>query len=87
MALLDETGRFRVWAQFMRDLSGTGLGVTKSELRAAINATDQWIEDNQSSFNTALPQPFRGSATLPQKTFLLCYVAMRRAGRLRAEED
>lgn len=70
----------------MRNWPGS-LAVTKAELRAAIDATDDWIESNQTSYNTALPQPFRGAATLPQKTFLFCYVAMRRAGLLRAEED
>lgn len=71
----------------MRNWPGSLPGVTKAELRAAIDATDQWIEDSQTSFNTALPQPFRGAATTPQKTFLFCYVAMRRASLLRAEED
>lgn len=71
----------------MRNWPGSLTGVSKTELRAAIDATDDWIETNQASFNTALPQPFRGAATTPQKTFLFCYVAMRRAGLLRAEED
>lgn len=87
MALLDETGRFRVWAQAMRNMPGVLSGVTKPQLRAAVDATDQWIEDNQASFNTALPAAFRTNATPAQKTFLLCYVAMRRAGLLRAQED
>jgi hypothetical protein len=84
---VDATNRLRTWAQVMRNWPGSLTGVTKAELRAAIDATDDWIEANQTSFNTALPQPFRGAATTPQKTFLLCYVAMRRAGLLRAEED
>jgi hypothetical protein len=84
---VDTLNRLRTWAQVMRNWPGSLTGVTKSELRAAIDATDQWIDDNQASFNTALPQPFRGAATTPQKTFLFCYVAMRRAGLLRAEED
>jgi hypothetical protein len=83
---MDATNRARTWAQVMRNWPGS-LAVTKQELRAAVDATDDWIEANQTSFNTALPQPFRGSATLAQKTFLFCYVAMRRAGLLRAEED
>ena len=89
MAALDATNRLRTWAQAMRDWP-TNIGwpaVTKPELRAAVDATDDWIEANQAGFNAALPQPFRGAATVPQKTFLFCYVAMRRAGRLRAQED
>lgn len=84
---MDATNRLRTWAQVMRNWPGSLTGVTKPELRAAIDATDDWIESNQTSFNTALPQPFRGQATLAQKTFLFCYVAMRRASLLRAEED
>ena len=89
MAVMDATNRLRTWAQIMRDWPpGAGLpGTTKPDLRAAVNATDDWIEANQASFNAALPQPFRSQATLTQKTFLFCYVAMRRAGRLRAQED
>lgn len=61
--------------------------VVKADLRAALNATDTWIEDNQGSFNTALPQPYKGAASQAHKTLLFCYVAMRRAGILKAEED
>lgn len=82
---LDLTSRFRVWAHAMRNSNWTG--VTKAELRAAVDATDQWIDDNQASYNTALPQPFRSQATLVQKTLLFCFVAMRRANNLKTQED
>lgn len=84
---LDVTGRTRVWAHAMRNWVGSLTGVTKADLRAAVDATDDWIDANQASFNTALPQPFRSNANLTQKTLLFCYVAMRRANLLRAEED
>jgi len=89
MPVMDATNRLRTWAQTMRDWpSNIGTpSVTKQELRAAVDATDAWIEANQASFNAALPQPFRGAATVPQKAFLFCYVAMRRAGRLKVQED
>lgn len=88
MALLAELDRARTWAHAMRaDGLGALAGVTKPQLRAALDATDQWIEDNQASYNLALPQPFRGQATLAQKTVLFCLVAMRRAARLRTQED
>ncbi|MGH3658396.1 MAG: hypothetical protein ACRDUA_17215 [Micromonosporaceae bacterium] len=86
---LDSTGRFRVFAQVMRDWP-TAIGwpaVSKPELQAAVNAIDDWIETNQAGLNGALPAAFRTSATLAQKTYVFCYVAMRRAGRLRAQED
>ncbi|MFG1683515.1 hypothetical protein ACGFNP_25325 [Nonomuraea sp. NPDC049269] len=52
-----------------------------------MDATDSWIDGNSAAFNAALPQPFRGAATPAQKTLLFCYVAMRRHGLLKAEED
>jgi len=87
---LDATNRARAVAQFMRDavIAGASLaGITKTDITAAVAATDDWIDTNQASFNTALPVNFRTNANLATKTFLFCYVAMRRAGRLRAEED
>lgn len=86
MAVLPDLDRERVWRYFMRHNTDPA-AFTKADLRAAINACDAWIEANASAFNLALPQPFRGAATADQKTLLLCWVAMRRAGLLRVEED
>lgn len=86
MAALPEQDRNRIWRWFMRK-NLEACGFTKPDLRAAVDATDTWIDNNASSFNTALPQPFRSSASLAQKTILFCYVAMRRAGILKVEED
>jgi hypothetical protein len=47
---------------------------------AVVNATDDWIEDGQASYNQALPEPFRSAATLAQKTLVFCIVALARAG-------
>lgn len=86
MAELDDTSRNRVWRWFMRRNTGA-CNFTKADLRAAIDACDTWIESNQASFNAALPQPFRGQATTAQKTLMFCFVAQRRAGLLKVEED
>jgi hypothetical protein len=87
MTVLDVTARLRTANQWMRDQTETLSGVTKTDLRQAVDATDAWIDANQAAFNTALPAAFRNNATLAQKTLLFCYVAMRRAGILRAQED
>ncbi len=84
---MDATNRLRTFAQAMREWPGSFTGITKPDLKAAVDATDDWIEANQVSYNLALPLAFRANATTAQKTFLFCYVAMRRAGLLRAEED
>lgn len=86
MAVLDSTNRTRCGNQLMRDGRCPG-AVKKGDLRAAIDATDDWIEANGAAYNLALPLAFRTNATLQQKVLLFCYVAMRRAGLLRAQED
>lgn len=86
MANMSAEERRRCWAQFMR-VNAEPLSITKTELRAAIDATDQWITDNEIAYNTAIPQPARGALSATQKTLLFTYVAMRRRGLLRTEED
>lgn len=86
MAVLPDTDRDRVWRAFMRR-NLDNCGFTKAELRAAVDATDSWIDSNAAAFNSALPTAFRTAATAAQKTLLFCYVAMRRQGALRVEED
>lgn len=87
MAAMSETNRFRCWAQYIRAEASLPQGITKADVRAAVDAADTWADDNQASFNTALPTAFKNAASTTQKTILLMYVLMRRAGRLHAEED
>lgn len=84
---LDETARQRVTAQWMRENTTAVNGFSKSQLRDAVDAIDDWIDANQTSFNQALPAPFRTGATLAQKATLFGFVLWRRINRLRAEED
>lgn len=87
MALLGAQARQRVAAAFMREETSEPHGFTKPQLANAVNAVDQWVEDNTASFNAALPAGFRNSATAAQKAALLGYVLWRRIGRLRVSED
>jgi hypothetical protein len=86
MALLSDDDRQRTSAQWQRD-NAEPFGLPKADLRAALDATDAWIQANDQNFNNALPQPFRGAASAEQKTLLFCYVAMRREGLLITEDD
>lgn len=86
MANMSDEDRRRCMAHFMR-LNTENVSITKADLRSAINATDQWITDNETAYNTALPQPARGALSATQKTRLFTYVAMRRRGFLQTEED
>ncbi len=82
MATLPEADRVRVWRGLMRSWSRLRepLALNKLELRAAVDNTDVWIDDNQASFNAALPAAAQASLTSAQKTLLFCAVALARAG-------
>lgn len=84
MAVLNGTDRADIWSRLIRDLLKLVLGstaFTKADLRAAVDAADVWADANASSYNTALPQPFRGAATARQKASVLQYVIAKRFER------
>ena len=64
----------RWWSRYR-----TAININKDELLDAVNATDVWIDENQASFNQALPLAARDNLTLEQKTFLFCVVALARS--------
>ena len=71
---------------------GETTNLIKSDLRAAVDATDNWIDLNQAAFNTALPIIARTNLSTAQKTLLFCAVALMRvsvemARRLFGEVD
>lgn len=81
MAVLDKTNRSTLWAEFMRRISRESQGVgamSKQELRAAVDALDDWIEANQAAINQAIPLPARSALTTKQKALLFFFVADRR---------
>lgn len=76
MAVLADNDRMSVWGESMRQ--GEALGLTKPDLRAAVNAIDAWIDASAGAFNTAIPQPARTVLTARQKALLLMMVIRRR---------
>lgn len=81
MAVLSDPDRVAVWADFMRDPTNIGngaSGLTKAQLRAAVDAVDQWTDDNASAYNAAIPVAARTALTSRQKAALLLYVVRRR---------
>jgi hypothetical protein len=80
MAVLSNPDRFAIWANYMSDASAqqTALALIKPDLRAAVNAIDDWVDANAASFNTAIPLPARTVLTAKQKAQLLTYVVRRR---------
>lgn len=83
MAVLTEAERAGLWERAMREGSAEreSLPLTKAELRAAIDASDQWIEQSAVAFNQALPAAARGALTARQKARVFLLVARRRFER------
>lgn len=80
MAVLTDPDRIDVWADWMREISAAHepCSITKPELRAAVNALDQWLSDNAASANAAIPLPARTSLTTAQKARLMMLVIRKR---------
>jgi hypothetical protein len=80
MAVLSETQRAEAWAEYMRQVSrdGEALSLTKADLRAALDATDDWVSDNMIAYNSAIPLPARSELTTSQKARLIMYVVSKR---------
>lgn len=82
MAVLSDAERIAVHAEVMRRLSEQRdtVSITKADLRAAINALDDFFNSNATAINNAIPQPARNNLTVSQKALLLMYVIDRRYG-------
>ena len=77
MAVLNEQDRFDVWADLMRQNVGE-IKLTKQELRAAVNAIDDFFDANAVTINNALPAVAKANLTTPQKAILLQFVVSKR---------
>jgi hypothetical protein len=59
----------------------------KDHVLVVVAAVDQWCDDNQASYNAALPEPFRSSASAAMKATALAYVLWKRHGAKLPQED
>lgn len=84
MATLTTAQRQQVWRGLMRYWSQKTeeLVLNKADLQAAVDATDTWIETNQTGFNNALPTAAKTNLTATQKTLLFCIVAALRVSKI-----
>lgn len=80
MAVLTDTSRMKIWAEFMRRLSRDNepIDLGKTDLRAAFNAADDWVEANQAPYNAALPVAAQTNLTAKQKAEMLMLVVGKR---------
>jgi len=77
MAVLTSEQRQALWAEFQRDDTGE-IAVTKPDLRAAVDAIDDWFDANAATINQAIPQPARGALTARQKALLFMHIMTKR---------
>jgi hypothetical protein len=77
MAVLTDPERQAIRNYVMRRW---GVAITKADLRAAIDATDDWINSNAAAYNSALPAAAQAGLSATEKTVLFCVVALKRAG-------
>jgi hypothetical protein len=81
MAVLSTNDRIAVWAQWMRENEETITGaLTKADLQAAVNAIDDFLNNNATAINNAFPVAARTALSTAQKAALLNYVVFRRWG-------
>lgn len=81
MAVMGDGDRALTWRTVMDSLSAarTSLsGVTKADLRAAIDGLDDYLNTNAGALNSAIPQPARANLTAAQKAMCLVAVVTRR---------
>ena len=80
MAKLIDAERRNIWAKYMSQISSDReqIALSKPELLAAVDAIDDWVNDNQTAFNNALPEPAKSDLTATQKAALLMYVVRKR---------
>lgn len=77
MAVLSDADRLTLHTLLMQVMSNQHsvlASVTKADMRAAINAADDWRDTNAASYNNALPAAFKNNASAKQKALLLMYV-------------
>lgn len=81
MAVLTDAERKELWAQFQRnkslkrELFGN---LTKAEIRAMVDAADNWVDSNSASYNSALPLPGRTESSAKDKAELLVLIVKKR---------
>lgn len=76
MAVLSDADRAEVWGEYMRRFPVNGL--LKSDLRAAVNALDDFMNTNAAAVNNALPAAVRANVTPSGKAAMLMLVIEQR---------
>lgn len=79
MAVLSDEKRIEAWERLMRDNRDV-IAINKNELREAVNAIDQFLENNAATINNAFPAAAKNGLSAGQKALVVAYVALNRYG-------
>ncbi len=85
MAVLSRAERKQIaspWVQKIIKELRQSQNLNFTDLEAAVQYTDDWIDDNQSDWSTGLPEPFKANTDADAKILLFIYTAMKRGGLL-----
>ncbi len=77
MAALSAGDRLLCYSDFVREVGNdreTFNGVTKANIKAAVNALDDFLVANAAAINSTIPLPARTSLTAAQKARMLMWV-------------
>lgn len=77
MAVMGIADRARAWINVMKILSSeldVGDSTVRNAILVAVDDVDDWIDANQASYITALPEPFKTWSTTRQKAAVLAFV-------------
>ena len=68
MAILNDEDRIQIWSNYMAQISGRreAIALTKTDLREAINAVDDWLDTADAAIYQALPGAAQTSLTAGQ---------------------
>lgn len=77
MAVLSDPDRAAIAADIQRTMDCPG-GLTKAQLRAVVNALDDWWESQAVAANAAIPQPQRSILSTKEKAALFMFMLRKR---------
>lgn len=83
MAILNDEDRVQIWSNYMAQISGRreSMALTKSDLREAIDAVDDWLDTADAAIYQALPEVAQSSLTAGQVRDLFMLVLSKRHER------
>lgn len=78
MPVLSDDIREDIWSNFMQTVPGAIGACTKTDLRDAVNALDDWITNSAPTLDQGIPEPARSALDPHQKTKMFLLIVEKR---------